>query len=269
MKNFIKVIIFSVVVIIMYSLFATKYIPPITPAPPPKEEALDLGAMTMDQFIALGNKIYNGKGTCTLCHNPVGGRAPLLENVASVADKRLSDERYKGEAKNTEEYIHESMVKPSAYVVEGFGVTGTNDTQSPMPDVSTGAIGLNDAEIKAVIAYLQDVGGVDVTVEIPKEQPKGEAASEKPSEPARTAKEAVDKFGCGACHKIAGAQGAIGPDLTKIGSSRKADYLRRALLDPNADVADGYPPGMMPSDYKDKMTAGELQLLVEYMAKSK
>lgn len=161
-----KVFAFSLAVIGIYTLYAVRFVPEITPEPPPKEEAVS-GAMTKDELIALGEKIYNGKGTCTLCHNPVGGRAPLLENVAVTALDRIKDPRYKGTAKDAESYIYESMVNPSAYVVAGFGVTGTNDTVSPMPDVKTGAIGLNEIEIKAVMAYLQKLGGVEVTVKLP------------------------------------------------------------------------------------------------------
>lgn len=269
MKNFFRVIVFSVLTIVLYMLFATEYIPPINPAPPPKEEALDLGAMTMPQFIALGEKVYNGKGTCTLCHNPVVKRAPLLDGVAGVAEERMKDARYKGEAKDIAGYILESMTKPSAYVVTGFGVTGTNDTQSPMPDVSTGAIGLNEVELKAVVAYLQNLGGAEVTVEIPKGQPAEEKKDAAPAAPAKSGEEVAKKYGCGGCHKIAGDAGAIGPDLTKIGGKRKADYLTRAVLEPDADIAQGFPGGMMPKDYGDKMTAGELRLLVDFMAKSK
>ncbi|MBI5233501.1 MAG: c-type cytochrome [Deltaproteobacteria bacterium] len=269
MKNFAKVVIFSITVMSLYALFANKYIPPINPSPPPTEEALDLGAMTMDQFVALGEKIFKGKGTCTLCHNPVGGRAPLLESVASRANDRLKDPRYKGEAKDAAGYIYESMTNPSAFVVASFGVLGTNDTQSPMPNVSKGAIGLNEAELKALIAYFQSIGGTDITVEIPKMEV---ASAGKPAEavkPAATAEEFVNKYGCGACHKIAGQVGAIGPDLTKIGAKRNTDYLRRAIMEPDADVATGFPPGMMPKDFKDKMTAGEFEMIVQHMAKSK
>lgn len=269
MNNFLKVIVFSVITIVLYTLFATEYIPPLNPAPPPKEEALDLGAMSMDQFVVLGEKIYNGKGTCTLCHNPVVKRAPLLDALAGVAEERIKDPGYKGEAKDAAAYIIESMIKPSAYVVKGFGVTGTNDTQSPMPDVSTGAIGLNEVELKAVTAYLQKLGGAEVTVEIPKGQPAEEKKDDKPAAPAATGEEVAKKYGCGGCHKIAGEQGALGPDLTRIGAKRNAEYLQRAILDPDADVAKGFSPGMMPKDYKDKMTAGELHLLVGLMSKSK
>ncbi|MBI5970393.1 MAG: c-type cytochrome [Deltaproteobacteria bacterium] len=271
MNIFFKVIIFSLLTMGIYTLFATNYIPPMNSAPVPAEETIDLAQMTIQQFIALGDKIFHGKGTCTLCHNPVVKRAPLLDGVAGRIGERLKDTRYKGGAKDLAGYIEESMRKPSAYVVAGYGVTGSNDTVSPMPVISEGAIGLNDVEIKAVIAYLQNLGGAEVTVEIPKGPPmaEGKDSAQAATLPAKTGAEIVKKFGCGLCHKIAGEQGAIGPDLTKIGAKKNADYLRRAVFDPNADIAPGFPPGMMPQDFKDKMTAGELQVIVDYLAKSK
>jgi cytochrome c5 len=275
MRSLAKVVIFSLLAIGSFVLFTTVYIPPIQPSPPPVEEAIDVGAMTMEQFIAMGDRIFNGKGTCTLCHNAVVKRAPLFEASGDIpaigvrATDRIKDGRYKGKAASAAEYIEESMREPSAYVVAGFGVTGTNDTVSPMPVITAGAIGLNEVEVKAVVAHLQNLSGTDVTVEIPKGKPAEDKKDAAAPEPAKTAEEVVDKLGCGACHKIAGAQGAIGPDLTHIGSKRKADYLRRAVLDPNADVAPGFPPGMMPQDFKDKMTAGELELLVNYLSSSR
>ena len=73
---------------------------------------------------------------------------------------------------------------------------------------------------------------------------------------------------CGACHKIAGQSGAIGPDLSAIGATRDRDYLRRAILDPNAEVAEGYPPNLMPVTYGSQFYAQELELLVAYMKAS-
>ena len=256
--------------IIFYAFYAGSMIPQVKPAPPPAEAKLDMGSLTMEQFIQMGDEIFHGKGTCELCHNPVGGRAPLLDQAGKVAEERLKDSRYKGKAKTGEEYIRESMVEPGAFVVAGFGVKGTNDTQSPMPVVTSGAIGLKEFEVDAVIAYLQQKAGVTVTVQLPKEAPSAAAKEEAHAvAPAKTAEEVVAKYGCGACHKIAGQQGALGPDLTKIGAKKNRDYLRRAVLNPNADIAPGFPAGMMPPDFGAKMLAGEIELLVDYMAKSK
>ncbi|MDP6346305.1 MAG: cytochrome C, partial [Alphaproteobacteria bacterium] len=117
MKNFLIVVAFSLLTISLFAVYANYGIPEIVPAPPPKEEKLDLGAMTMESFVALGERIVNGKGTCTLCHNAVGGRAPLLEQVVELTKQRLADEKYEGEAEDLEGYLMESMVEPSAYVV--------------------------------------------------------------------------------------------------------------------------------------------------------
>ena len=118
-----------------------------------------------------------------LCHNAVGGRAPLLEKLVTATPERLQDSRYQGEATDLESYILESMLKPSVYVVAGFGKAGSNDSESPMPDVTGGAIDLSEAEISAVIAYLQDLGGAEVTVEIPTGAPV--ADTRKPRRPRR------------------------------------------------------------------------------------
>jgi len=268
MKNFLKVVAFSMVVLWAFALYANYGIPRIKPALPPVEEKLDLGAMTMPQFIALGDKIFNGKGTCTLCHNSLG-RAPMLSELASNTPARLADARYKGEAKTAEEYIHESMVHPSAYVVAGFGKAGSNDTESPMPDVSGGTIGLSEAEIKSVIAYLQDSNGMELTVEIPTDVPEETEAAEGDGggrAPYESADAIVAALGCGMCHKIGTEEGDMGPDLTQIGATRDKEYLRRALMDPNADIAEGFDGDMMPDTFGADLSAKEMEMLVEYLA---
>lgn len=266
MKNFLQVVVFSLLTIGGFWGFANFLVPRIEPAPPPKTEKLDLGSMTMTQFIALGDKLYNGKGTCTLCHNDMG-RAPMLDRIGSMGPKRLADPRYKGEAKDIESYLYESMLKPSAFVAVGFGKAGTNDTESPMPDVSGGAIGFSEAETLAVIAYLQDIGGAEVTVSIPTDVP-ADSDKEDASAP-RTAltspQDIFTHFTCNACHKLAGNGGELGPDLSKIGATRDAAYIRRAILDPNVEIAKGYAP-MMPPIYGDQMYAKELETLVSHLA---
>jgi mono/diheme cytochrome c family protein len=272
MKNLLKVILFSLLTIGFFAGFANYGIPRIEPAAPPKEEKLDLSAMTMESFIAVGDRIFNGKGTCTLCHNAVGGRAPMLDRVAVLAGERLKDSRYQGSAKDAESYIYESMVEPSAYVVAGFGKAGSSDSVSPMPNAAAGSIGLSDAEMQAVIAYLQELSGVEISVEIPAgtdeevEKEQAPVAAATPSAPLTKVDEIIAKHACGACHKVADQVGELGPNLTSIGASRDREYLRRAILDPNADVAEGFIPNMMPGTYANQLYASELEVLVDYLA---
>ncbi|MBI5885992.1 MAG: hypothetical protein HZB85_05355 [Deltaproteobacteria bacterium] len=164
MTNLLKVVVFSLGVIGAYTLFATTFTPAIKPEPPVTDNIPASTGMTLARFAALGERLYNGKGSCGLCHNPVGGRAPLLDDVALRAAGRIKEAGYKGSAIDATGYIYESMTTPSAYVVAGYGVVGSNDGQSPMPDVSREPIGLSAMEIRAVIAYLQQRAGAAITV---------------------------------------------------------------------------------------------------------
>lgn len=266
-----KILTTSLVVILGFVGYATYGIPLVVPEAPPVEEKLT-GALTMDQFLALGKKVFDGKGTCTLCHSPVGGRAPLLDTVGSVANDRLKDPRYKGKAKTGEEYIRESMIDTSAFVVAGFGKPGTGDTVSPMPDVSKGAIGLNEVELNSVIAYLQSNAGVEVTVALPTgAAPAADSPEPAKIEPAKTFPEAFTKFECVTCHMAPGVEGGdMGPNLNTLkaeaGKRKKGlspeQYVTESLINPNAFVVKGFEPDMMPPDYASRMTVAELNLIV-------
>jgi len=48
------------------------------------------------------------------------------------------------------------------------------------------------------------------------------------------------KAGCAACHTIRGRGGPIGPDLTDAGARSSPAYLRRSIVDPQADVPAGF-----------------------------
>ncbi|MDP6688372.1 MAG: c-type cytochrome [Alphaproteobacteria bacterium] len=269
MKQFLTVVAFTLLTIGFFAGYSNFGIPQIEPAPPPKEEKLDLGSMTMDQFIALGDRIFQGKGTCTLCHNELG-RAPMLASIAEDFAKRGDDPRYKGEAEDLEAYLVESLIEPSAFVVAGFGKKGTNDTESPMPDVSSGSIGLSEAEVAAVVAYLQDQAGAEVTVEIPTDVGEAEEEEEEEAREALSDPKAImAQFTCDACHMINGEGGEVGPDLSKIGASKDRDYLRRSLLQPNADIAKGYEADMMPEDLGEQMFVSELEVLLDFLVELK
>jgi cytochrome c oxidase subunit 2 len=81
--------------------------------------------------------------------------------------------------------------------------------------------------------------------------------------------------GCGSCHTLADANatGAVGPgldDLAKVAEQRgkgmsPEEFVRTAILDPDADIAPGYDGGIMPKTYGDQLSSAEIDTLVEYL----
>ncbi len=261
---------FSLGMILIFTLVANLL--PQVEGEAPVEKRVDLGALTMDDYIALGETLFSGKGTCALCHNALG-RAPdlLVMNVVGVSEDHLADERYKGKATNVEEYLHESMVDPGAYVVASFGKKGSNDTESPMPAVNKAPIELTEIEINAIIAFLQAKDGNDVTVELPTEAPPVVAAPAAGSAPASaaTAEEALKKYGCQACHSMLGSESSVGPALDGIGSRQSAEQITLSITDPAAVIVEGFSPGIMPADFAEKMTVKELKMIVDLLLEQK
>lgn len=271
--TFLRVAIFSLGMLLSYTVIAN--ILPQVKSSVQVEEAPEPDALDRGGQIAWGKRIFTGKGTCALCHNDLG-RAPdlLALDLSREFAGRLADPRYTGAAEGKhgpaaiEAYIRESMRKPSAYVVAGFGKKGTNDTESPMPDVGRPPISLSDAEIDAVIAFLQDLAGVEVTVLLPSASTAHATAEETTDEdaPAKTAEEVIEKYGCAGCHDLLGSGADVGPKLAGVGMRFDRDGLRRNILDPNAQIPEGYEPNIMPLDFGQQMRASELELLIDYLS---
>lgn len=90
------------------------------------------------------------------------------------------------------------------------------------------------------IAILQEVKG------LPPELARGRAVYEAQ--------------GCSACHVLKGTGSAAGPDLTRVGAKRDAEWLKRFLKDPAA-----VRPGSVMPPY-DGLPEGELDALARYLA---
>lgn len=87
----------------------------------------------------------------------------------------------------------------------------------------------------------------------------------------------IEKNGCIACHSIDGSK-VVGPSfksiygakrtVTTAGAKREVTvddaYLKTAVFEPNTDVVDGYPPGLMKS-YKGLITEKEITQINEYL----
>ena len=78
--------------------------------------------------------------------------------------------------------------------------------------------------------------------------------------------------GCAGCHTLAkaNATGTQGPSLDELVQSAAQangspeEYVRESILDPDAEVAEGFQAGLMPS-YEGRLTDEQLQTLVEYL----
>lgn len=265
-----KILVFSLVLTLLFTGIANLL--PQVEGEAPVEKEIDIGALTPESFATLGENLFMGKGTCTLCHKPAPlGRAPDIqgENMVGRAESVLADERYKGDAKTAEEYIRESMTSPSKFVVKNWGVAGSNDSKSPMPKVDAAPIELSAVEMDAIIAYLQNKDGNDITVALPTEAPVAEEtptiAGGSAPVPAKTAEEAIKKYGCQACHSMLGTTAAIGPSLEDVSTRLNKTQIQDSIIDPAAIIAEGF-TNMMPTDFGDKMTVKELSMIVDLLS---
>jgi hypothetical protein len=152
---------------------------------PPK--LLNYSKMTTQQLANEGEKIIFGglglaktqgavgRGQCPICHTfegQLGGHAPNLFGVTTRASERLKDLRYHpgkpqerdtvqkesfpgaGTATTPLEYIAETFMCPSCYVVAGYGVRGTDNKESPEPNVTKPPISLKIDDLVAITTWL-------------------------------------------------------------------------------------------------------------------
>ncbi|MFQ5685850.1 MAG: c-type cytochrome [Candidatus Scalindua sp.] len=188
-----------------------------------------------------GEGLFWGKGQCHQCHR-VGDRTtqdiprgPDLQDIGLRAGFRTKDL----ELDSGTDYLVQSVVDPSAYVVPGY--------KDDMPRVYLPPISLSSVELEAVIVYLQSLGGVPdpFVVSLPSE-------AESPViqwEPYLKGDPAAGKVlffdesspvGCGKCHQVNGRGGKVGPDLTGIGGIRPLKFLVESILDPSARIAPAF-----------------------------
>jgi mono/diheme cytochrome c family protein len=74
--------------------------------------------------------------------------------------------------------------------------------------------------------------------------------------------------GCGNCHTFApaGSSGTVGPNLGEALQGKDAAFIHESIVAPNAEVASGYPAGVMPQTYKDQLTPKQLDDLVAFLS---
>jgi cytochrome c oxidase subunit 2 len=80
-------------------------------------------------------------------------------------------------------------------------------------------------------------------------------------------KQVFTSQGCGACHKLAdaGTAGGVGPELDVVLKGKDAAFIKESIVNPAAEVAKGFPAGVMPPNYGDMLSPAELDALVKYL----
>lgn len=112
--------------------------------------------VTTEELMEIGQEIFQGKGMCVDCHT-IGRtgalRFPDLANIAITAERRVP-------GMSALEYLAQSLYDPDAYIVPGFA--------AGMPPVDRPPVSLAHEEIRAILAYLQTLGGeATITMETP------------------------------------------------------------------------------------------------------
>ena len=75
--------------------------------------------------------------------------------------------------------------------------------------------------------------------------------------------------GCSGCHilKAAGASGTTGPDLDQVLPGMSVAEVKKSIVDPNAKITKGYPPGVMPQNFEQVISPQDLNALVKFLLK--
>src|SRR5258708_37091817 len=132
----------------------TPYRPPYTPVAQTAQPTVTLSALSapsaanqLNGPAAQGQIIFTGIGTCVTCHDTSSGVKigwPSLKGVASRAASREP-------GKSADDYLHESIMTPNAYVVQGF---------SPVIMPQNFAHILSKQQINHVVSYLQTLKSI-------------------------------------------------------------------------------------------------------------
>ncbi len=80
-------------------------------------------------------------------------------------------------------------------------------------------------------------------------------------------KQVFDAQGCGSCHAFepAGSTGNVGPNLSEALKGKDAAFIQQSIVDPNAEIADGFQPNIMPQTYGSQLSDKQLADLVAFL----
>jgi len=211
-----------------------------------------------DPAVAEGQELWASLG-CSGCHQAEDSpAAPGLNLMAGRAPERKED-------MSAEEYLHESIVEPDAFVAPPY--------ERPMP-----GLGVTDEQANSLVAFILSIGGESSTAEGTAEVPAVEGTEEAPATAATEdavgdpqAGETVFADSCSGCH---GEQDSVGPAL--IGDNNRmedhaqdadqelAAYLHESIVNPSAYVVADF-SDIMPKTYDEQLSDEQIADLIAYL----
>jgi mono/diheme cytochrome c family protein len=197
------------------------------------------GCGTSSADTARGRVLFIQK--CGVCHQMA--EAGTTAQIGPNLDDAFAAAREAGEGGDTVEGIVKAQVeypRPS----------DQNPAVSMPADVVTGK------DLEDVAAYVGLYAGVPGAV--PPKVPGGPGA------------QVFANNGCGGCHTLEAAKsgGVTGPNLDEVLPGQTAAMVHESIVDPNKELAKGYPPNVMPASFEQTLSPEELKDLVQYLLES-
>ncbi|RPI99975.1 MAG: cytochrome c [Chloroflexi bacterium] len=230
-------------------------------------------------LVAVGEALFADE--CAGCHGEADGAGPAFTGMAERAATRV-------EGMSAEDYLHESIVDPSAHVVEGFADIMPKDYDDQF----------DDEQINGLVAYIMaESGGGEAETEATEETPEATEEGEVTEEPEATeeaeagsaeeespqatedvaasfdgdaaAGEALFAVSCAGCH---GEDDGAGPALTGMGERAEAqvegmtavEYIHESIVDPSAHVVEGF-ADIMPKNYEEQLSDEEINNVIAFI----
>lgn len=178
---------------------------------------------------------------CGTCHTMA--QAGTTAQVGPNLDDAFASARAAGEGGDTVEGVVKAQVE--------YPRPSNSDPAVSMPaDVVTGQ------DLDDVAAYVGLYAGVP-----------GAAPPQVPGGPGA---QVFANSGCGTCHTLAAAKsgGVTGPNLDEVLPGQSEAMIHESIVDPNADIASGYPPNVMPPNFEQSLSPKEIEDLVKYLLES-
>ena len=168
-------------------------------------------------------------------------------------------------------WVPEWRVKKDAVPGQPTSVVATPDREGSYEVICTELCGIGHSTMRAPVVvesqedfdrWIDDQGGEPT----PGAGGEGGAAQGV----AAQGQQIFDEQGCSGCHTLeaAGATGTIGPDLDEELADESPSFIRDSIVDPDAELAQGFNQGIMPDNFGDALSPEQLDTLVEYLRQS-